>query len=122
MPKLKDATAMQYRQEEHTLASTFALGGDPARHFALSCLIDLARRRSFVTQSPGRMALVALHSTNIAIQAMAAQLLLITADPRAATAIRWKLQSKPHEMVASILKEALAKINRKQSRKKRDAA
>lgn len=111
--KLLILDSINCREEEHRYASDVLLGSDIAAHLALIKLREIAAYRKFLTKSPVNVALVALNSSSIAIQTQAALILLSVADRQTATALRWKLAESPHEMVASVLKEALAKANRR---------
>jgi hypothetical protein len=105
------ADLMNCRFEEHRYASDVLLGSDRVALLALQKLRFIVERRRPLTKSVARAALFALHNSNVAVQTQAALMLLSLADKRSATAIRWCLQGRPHEMVASILKETLAKIS-----------
>ena len=104
---------MSCRIKEHRHASDVLCGSDTAAHLALSRLLEIARRRKFVTQSPVRVALVALHHDNLAVQERAAMILWAVASRRTMTALRWKLAEQPHEMIADTIKEALTRAARK---------
>ena len=122
MPKLKDETAFLYRYNEHQFASDVLIGSYYVKQLALIELRRIAQKRAFLTQSPINAALVALHDDSLSVQNHAAQILLYAKglnDPRVGSAIRLKLQTNPHTMVASILKEALSKVRK---RKKSNAA
>ena len=125
MPKLTPEILARFqRQDEHNFSAIVINKSQYGTYWALSELRRIVSERPFLTRSPINAALMALYNEDITVGIVAAQVLLAVADPKTDSAIRCHLQNpkRHHELTISFLKETLAKINRKQQRKKPHAA